>query len=208
MNRLITCAILAGGLSRRMGKDKATLDFGDGCLIGGIYDRARTIFDNVLIVSSHHCSIRGVHAPVVGDVLPVKGPMVGIVSALMHAETPHVFVLACDIPFISEGSMRAVIEAWEGEHIVVPKVKAGFEPLHALYGRACISYMLNFIQRGRLKVSGLFPYLSVKVLENHPAFFADGCSAFMNVNTEIELREAVKIRHQSEGKGSNVFGSL
>jgi molybdopterin-guanine dinucleotide biosynthesis protein A len=107
MNRFITCAILAGGLSQRMGKDKATLDFGDGCLIEGIYRRARKVFDNVLIVSSHHRSFIGVDAPVVDDVLPVKGSMVGIVSALMHAETSNVFVLACDMPFVSEGSMRA-----------------------------------------------------------------------------------------------------
>jgi molybdopterin-guanine dinucleotide biosynthesis protein A len=191
-----------------MGKDKATLDFGDGCLIEGIYRRARKVFDNVLIVSSHHRSFIGVDAPVVDDVLPVKGSMVGIVSALMHAETSNVFVLACDMPFVSEGSMRAVIEAWEGEDIVVPKIKAGFEPLHALYSRTCVSYMLNHIQHGKLKISSLFACLTVKVVEDHPAFFTDGCSAFLNVNTELELRKTMKIRRQLEEERSNVFRSL
>lgn len=195
---LITCAILAGGLSRRMGKDKATLDFGDGSLIDGIYRRARTVFDKVIIVSSHHRSIRRVDAPVVGDVLPVKGSMVGIVSALLHAETPYVFVLACDMPLASEESMSAVIEAWEGEDIVIPKTNAGIEPLHALYGRSCISYMLNFIQQGRLKIRDMFPYVTVKIMENHPAFSADGHLVFLNVNTELELEKAVRMHRQSE----------
>jgi molybdopterin-guanine dinucleotide biosynthesis protein A len=195
---LITCAILAGGLSRRMGKDKATLDFGDGSLIEGIYRRARTVFDKIIIVSSHHRSIQGVDAPVVSDVLPVKGSMVGIVSALMHAETPYVFVLSCDVPFASEESMNAVIEAWEGEDIVIPKTNAGFEPLHALYSRSCISYMLNFVQQGRLKIIDLFPYVIVNIVENHPAFFAGGRFAFLNVNTELELKKAVEMLRQSE----------
>jgi molybdopterin-guanine dinucleotide biosynthesis protein A len=205
---LITCAILAGGLSRRMGRDKATLDFGDGCFIEGIYRQARTVFDNVIIVSNHHHSIKGVDAPVVGDVLPVKGAIVGIVSALMHAETPHVFVLACDMPFVSEGSMRAVIEAWQGEDVVIPRIIAGFEPLHALYSRSCISYMLNFIQQDRLKIGNLFPYVTMKIVENHPAFFTDDCPAFLNVNTELELRKAVQIRCQSEKEVSTVCTSV
>ena len=195
---LITCAILAGGLGRRMGKDKATLDFGDGSLIEGIYHRARTVFDKIIIVSSHHRFIQGVDASVVCDVLPVKGSMVGIVSALMHAETPYVFVLPCDMPFVSEESMSAVIEAWAGEDIVIPKTNAGFEPLHALYGRSCISYMLNFVQQGRLKIRDLFPYVTVKIVENHPAFFAGDRLAFLNVNTELELKKAAEMRRQSE----------
>jgi molybdopterin-guanine dinucleotide biosynthesis protein A len=195
---LITCAILAGGLSRRMGKDKATLDFVDGSLIENVYLRAMTVFDKVIIVSSHHRSIQGVDAPVVGDVLCVKGSMVGIVSALMHAETPYVFVLACDMPLASEESMSAVIEAWEGEDIVIPKTNAGFEPLHALYSRSCISYMLNFAQQGRLRIRDMFPYVTVKIMENHPAFFAGGHPAFLNVNTKLELKKAEEIQRQKD----------
>jgi molybdopterin-guanine dinucleotide biosynthesis protein A len=149
--------------------------------------------------------LKGVDAPVVSDVLPVKGAMVGIVSALMHAKTSHVFVLACDMPFVSEGSMRAVIEAWKGEDIVIPKMNAGFEPLHALYGRSCISYMLNFLQYGKLKISNLFPYVTMKIVENHPAFFANDRPAFLNVNTELELKKAVEIRRQLEKEESTVF---
>jgi molybdopterin-guanine dinucleotide biosynthesis protein A len=195
----ITCAILAGGLSRRMGKDKATLNFGDGCLLEEIYHRVRTVFDDIIIVSGRHRSIEGVDAPVVGDVLPAKGAMVGIVSALMHAGTSHVFVLACDMPFVDEEAVRAVVEAWEGEDVVIPKTDTGFEPLHALYGRSCISYMLNAIQHGNFKIRSLFPYINVKIVKNHRAFFEGGGMAFTNVNTRLELRKAAEIRRQSEG---------
>jgi molybdopterin-guanine dinucleotide biosynthesis protein A len=201
----MTCAILAEGLSRRMGKDKATLDFGDGCFIEDVYRLAKTVFDNVIIVSSYYCSIKGVDVPVVGDVLSIKGSMVGIVSSLIRGETPQVFVLACDMPFVSEGSIRAVVESWEGEDIVVPKIDRGFEPLHALYRRSCTSHLLNFIQQCKLRISNLFPYVTVKMVENHPVFVTDGCSAFLKVNNELELRKAEQMRCQLEGERSIAF---
>jgi molybdopterin-guanine dinucleotide biosynthesis protein A len=81
-----------------------------------------------------------------------------------------------------------------GEDIVVPWTKAGFEPLHALYNRSCLPHMLRAIGLNRLKISALFPGLSVRVVGepsgpsgSSPLFVNKGVSIFTNINTEEDL---------------------
>ncbi|MCX5802581.1 MAG: NTP transferase domain-containing protein, partial [Proteobacteria bacterium] len=65
-----TCAILAGGKSRRMGRDKATLMVGNKPLINQVYDKAKRVFKEVIILSNHHNGISGIDAPILKDVFP------------------------------------------------------------------------------------------------------------------------------------------
>jgi molybdenum cofactor guanylyltransferase len=183
----VTCAILAGGRSRRMGRDKATLRIHDRALIQGAYDKARKMFDDIIIISSRHTHIAGVDAPILKDVVPQEGPLTGIVSALLYSSHPYVCVLACDMPFVSPRAILHMMNEVHGEDVVIPKTSKGYEPLHALYNRSCISYMLKHIERGRMKVSDLFPYLVVRELGEHPDFFSNGNASFTNINTEGDL---------------------
>ena len=82
-----TCAILAGGRSTRMGRDKATLKVRDKALIQQVYEKARHVFKDILIVSNHHESFYGIEAPIIRDILPIQSSIVGIASALLAANT-------------------------------------------------------------------------------------------------------------------------
>lgn len=184
----VTCAILAGGKSRRMGRDKATLKLGDRFLINHVYNTARKVFRRVIILSSRHSHFPGIDVPVLPDVLPPWGPMVGIVSALIHASTPYVFVVACDMPNLSEEAFQYMVgEAHGGEDVIIPHTEYGFEPLHALYNRSCISYFLTAIGKNRLKIPDTFCYLSVRELRYHPSFQHKGHPVFTNINMEKDL---------------------
>lgn len=186
----VGCAILAGGRSRRMGRDKAGLEWGKMSLARHIYDLTRPLFDEFFFVSSHHTRIEGIDAPFIRDALPREGPMVGIVSALMHAESHYVFVLGCDMPFITAQAIRFMIDQVGGEDIIVPRTEKGYEPLHAIYGRSCLSAMLTWIAKGQRRLTGVFPFLTLKVLGDMPVFRRDGISIFTNINTEEELVHA------------------
>jgi molybdopterin-guanine dinucleotide biosynthesis protein A len=177
-----------------MKRDKATTMFDGVSLVERVYRVARKVFDSIVIVSGHHDSFEGIDAPIIGDVLPASGSMVGIVSALLQTDRSYVFALACDMPFVTEESIRAITEAVRGEDIVIPRTAGGYEPLHAMYRRTCISYMLSSIGRGWPKLSDIFPYLSVRVVERHPSFLAGGISGFTNVNT---LEELVLVEQQT-----------
>ncbi len=176
-----------------MGRDKATIRMGDKMLIKHVYDVAAPLFEQIMVVSSYHEAIEGVNAPFFKDILPCKGTIVGIVSALLYARTPYVFVLACDMPFVSEEAIRYVIGEGRGEDVVIPRTKGGLEPMHAIYSRAGISPMLTAIQCGRFKVRDVLPFLTVRVLSRHDVFCKEGVSTFLNVNTEEDLEVAKRI---------------
>jgi molybdopterin-guanine dinucleotide biosynthesis protein A len=173
-----------------MGQDKATLRVGEGTLIGHTYAVAKKVFTDIMVVSSLHESIDGISARMVHDVLPIPGSLTGIATALLDADTPYVFVLGCDMPFLTPAAILYTIEQAHGEHLIIPRTEGGFEPLHAIYHRSCLSPMLTFLERGRMKIGDLFGFFCVRTLPPNPLFFNGGVSVFTNVNTREDLNRA------------------
>lgn len=189
----VISAILAGGKSTRMGRDKATLVLDNEPLIQRVYGVVREVFDNTIVVSNNLKALPGMSIPIIEDVVAVQGPLTGIVTALIHTGADYVFALACDMPFLSGEAMKYMLDNIAGEDIIIPKTEKGYEPLHAIYNRSCISYMLTCIERGRYRIADIFPYLSVKVVKEVPPFFCNGISVFTNINTEEELEKALAV---------------
>ncbi|MDR2018046.1 MAG: ribosomal protein S18-alanine N-acetyltransferase [Syntrophobacterales bacterium] len=185
-----SCAILAGGRSRRMGEDKALLKLGGRPLINHVYEKARRVFDDIIIISNHHHGFAGIDVSALPDVLPVKGSIVGVVSALMYASTPYVFVLACDMPNLSEKALVYMAEEARGEDVIVPRTAHGYEALHAIYSRSCISHFLSAIERDWLKITSVYPYLAVRELTDETVFLQEGRYVFSNINTREDLLAA------------------
>jgi len=186
----ITCAILSGGKSRRMGRDKATVRVGKSTLIARTYGVVKEVFKDVMVVSSLHESIEGIPERIVHDVLPISGSLTGIASALLNADTRYVFALGCDMPFLTRAAMLYMVDRVHGQQIVIPKTEAGFEPLHAIYHRSCLSPMLTALGKGHMKVSRLLPFFCVETVPSNPSFFNRGVSVFTNVNTAEDLSSA------------------
>lgn len=187
MHMNVTCAILAGGKSLRMGRDKATLSVGTKPLINRVYDEAKKVFKDIIIISNHHKIIDGLNVPIFEDILPIQTPIAGIVSALLYADNPYVFVLACDMPFVSEKSIEYIIDKVQGEDLIIPRSRGGYEPLYAIYNRACIPHLLKLLTQNKLKISYLFPFISLKVLNENLCFINNGYSVFTNINAIDDL---------------------
>ncbi len=186
----MTCAILAGGRSMRMGRDKATAVFRGGTLIKRVYDTAKEIFPEIIIVSSVHDYIDDVEAPIVKDIVSLQSPMVGIATALMHSKHEGVFAVACDMPFISAEAVRYISLQAADDDITIPRIGEYYEPLHAVYRRTCLSPFLRLIGMNLLKIAGVFPYVSVKAVDDHPCFHAGELLVFSNINTIEALETA------------------
>jgi len=173
-----------------MGRDKATIEIRQRPLIQNTYEVAKNVFDDIMIVSSFHDAFPGLDARFVRDISPVSGSLTGVVSALLWSETPYVFVLGCDMPFLTVEAIRHVVEENRGEAVTIPRTEAGFEPMHAMYHRSCIPVMLAAIDRDHMKIARLLPYFSVRIVPDDPAFLNRGISVFVNINTEEDLRRA------------------
>lgn len=182
-----TCAILAGGASARMGRDKATMMINNRPLIGHVYDRVKDVFDDIIVISNNPNVIDGEDVPVIKDLVPIQSTLTGIVSALIHSNKKYVFIVACDMPNISRHGITYMLENIKGEDIIIPRIDKGFEPLHAIYSRSCITYMLRLIEKRDFRISSVFPYVQVKVIEDNPYFYQKGRSVFININRMEDL---------------------
>jgi molybdopterin-guanine dinucleotide biosynthesis protein A len=131
---MAAAAVLAGGASRRMGRDKATLDVGGVALATGVLAAAAEVATPVVLVAPEGHPARRLHARVVTD--PGEGPLAALAAALEALEAEHVLVLAGDHPgLVVELLARLVALASRGEAVACRRGPR-LEPLVAVYRRA------------------------------------------------------------------------
>ena len=188
----ITGVIQAGGKSMRMGgRPKALLELGGRRIIERVLDAVAPVVDDVLIVTNTPELYDFLRLPMVGDAYPDHGSLGGIFTGLAAASGDAAFTVACDMPFVHREVARLVVaRAAEGD-VVIPRVGAQLETMHAVYGKACLPHMEARLQAGRLRIVGFFE--SVRVVEIDEAEVARHRApdvAFMNVNTPQELARA------------------
>ena len=188
------CAVvLAGGESRRFGKDKALAQMGDKRLIEYGLDSLRGVFEEALIVAKNPRQLQFLDVPVVCDVIPGAGSLGGILTALIHAPAERCFVVACDMPFLNGSLVRLLLECGQGYDAVVPLVNGEPEPLHAFYSKRCITPILKSILERDYRVIDVYkhvPTLWVKE-EQWAPLDPDGLS-FVNINTPSDFENALK----------------
>jgi molybdopterin-guanine dinucleotide biosynthesis protein A len=131
---MAAAAVLAGGASRRMGRDKATLAVGGVELASLALAAAARVAHPVVLVAPEGHPARRVAAPAVAD--PGLGPLAALAAALDALAAEHVLVLAGDHPGLRvELLARLVALAGEAEAVACRRGPR-LEPLVAVYERA------------------------------------------------------------------------
>jgi molybdopterin-guanine dinucleotide biosynthesis protein A len=188
-------AILAGGKGKRLGMNKAMLEI-DGCTVTDrIIDALRDIFPAFLLVvqdeGSLPASAFGHDVEVVQDLLPGKGPLGGIYTALELSTAPYVFVIACDMPYPSRRLVRRILSEAPGNDAVVPRRGDYIEPLFAVYRRDIRDRIRARLESHRLKIHDLIRELNVHYLDEEEIAASDpDFRSFFNINTPEDLRNA------------------
>jgi molybdopterin-guanine dinucleotide biosynthesis protein A len=163
----MTGVVLAGGKSRRMGRDKAALEFDGQPLAERCVAVLRVCFSEVMVVRE--------------DDTPGLGPIGGLLTALRRA--PEIFVVACDMPFLDAALIREMAAQLPGfDAVAIPG-----EPLHAAYSARIVPVIEAQIVTGDYSLRRLLAKISVKTVAAAP---------IVNVNTPQEW-EAVCGKFQS-----------
>ena len=187
----VTGVVQAGGKSTRMGGNpKALIRLGGRSIVERVVAALMPVVDDLLVVTNTPELYAFLGLPMVADVYPDHGSLGGIYSGL-RAAGEIAFTVACDMPFLHPEVVRLVVgRAGEGD-VVIPRVGAQLETMHAAYGKACLPPIEARLRAGRLKIVGFFDDVRVvEIGEAEVARFRDPAIAFMNVNTPDELERA------------------
>jgi molybdopterin-guanine dinucleotide biosynthesis protein A len=185
--------LLAGGKSRRMGEDKRHLVVGEHTLLERGLAVLQSIFQEVLVVIAQDSAPLNVNARVVRDLIPDCGSLGGLYTGLMQATTPYSFVVACDMPFLNQAVIAQFTNRRAMADIVMAKLGAQLHPMHALYGKQCLSVVEQMIRARQLKIQEIVSQSSLRVqyvTEAHLATIDPAGQSFYNVNTVTELEAA------------------
>lgn len=187
-----TVAIIAGGKSSRMGTDKSFVEIGGKPVIEHLIQRVTDIGQaETLLITNRPDEYAHLNLPMVGDVLPDKGSLGGIYTAIYYSQNPYTLTLACDMPFVSADLLKYMLSLRDGFDVVVPRVDQYPQGLHAVYGKACLDPIRQRLDADRLKVMGFYEAVHVRYIDEpeYQPFDPKGLS-FFNINTPEELEQA------------------
>lgn len=184
----VSAIVLAGGQSRRMGRDKALIDYQGRPIIAHVIDTLRAL-SNDLVVVSNRSDLYGLFgARVVPDYDPPCGPLGGIAAGLQAARHPLAVVVACDMPFLNVALLRWLIALAERYDAVVPQTGDEFEPLHAVYRRECYNPIARRLERGERRVISFFADVRLRsVPESEWRMLDPAGRSLVNLNTPDDL---------------------
>ncbi|WP_054028384.1 molybdenum cofactor guanylyltransferase [Bacillus sp. FJAT-28004] len=160
---MLSGVILAGGANRRMkGELKALLPFGGKPLIVRQIDRMRELCDELIIVTNDpkpYLNIVDRSVRIITDFFESHGPLSGMHAALSLAKHPSVWVVGCDMPYISSKAAKLLLNRkLDGFEAVVPLVAGETHLLHGIYDRACVSHIVPLLKQGEIHVSALLKH--------------------------------------------------
>ena len=136
----LSAVLLAGGESRRMGKDKATLLFLGNPLWQTQLEVLRKLEPTEIFVSARSDPAwRPADVQFVTDDPPSRGPMSGLGASLASMRAKHLLVLAIDMPFITKEYLKFLYSRVEPGRGVIAKTEDRFEPLAAIYPQAALA---------------------------------------------------------------------
>ncbi|MDO4547238.1 MAG: molybdenum cofactor guanylyltransferase [Clostridia bacterium] len=175
--------ILAGGQSRRMGRDKALLEVDGKPMALVLAQRYLSLGPVALSVDRPGRFVHGVYPEYI-DRYPGKGPLNGLYSAFCDSSEELVFLTATDMP---NGAPDVVFRMRElmGEHdaCVIEHENGRVEPLFGLYRRTCLSAVKDCLERDELSFRALFSRVRVRRVDKAELSPWDIQKMLMNLNT-------------------------
>jgi molybdopterin-guanine dinucleotide biosynthesis protein A len=178
-----------------MGTDKALVRIGGRPIVERVIDQVQPLTDDLVLIAGTPDSYAHLGLPILADLIPGKGPLGGLYTAIALAQHEYVLVLGCDIPFLNLSLLRFLIGLRAGYDAVVPLDRKGYpQGLHAVYGKGCLGPIRRRLDASLLKVSGFFADVSVRYVRSDDIDrFDPEQLCFFNANTPGDILEAERL---------------
>ncbi len=176
--------ILAGGKSSRMGEEKGLVKLHGKPMIQYLIEATSDLAQTQSIIG-HHPDYSQFGIPVFADLIPDKGPLGGIYTALSHCKSDQALILSCDSPLIQSSTFEKIMAQTYGE-ILVGTLGNRIHPFPGIYPKSLLTKLKENLEANLLKVQAF-------ILNNpHKLISLDQISTnseleFANINTQEEL---------------------
>ncbi len=195
--RDITGVVLAGGANKRFPALKGFIRIGDSTIIGKTLNLFKKTFREVYISANMPEKYFSLGVPLIGDVLPSKGPVSGIYSSLINIKGEDIFVAACDMPFLS----REIIALICGKHLeaagradaTVPVCNDKPQPLLGIYSKTALPRLESGILHDKAALRRLLGEMRTNFIPETDVRAADPYGrSFMNINSPEDYEAVMR----------------
>ncbi len=178
----LAAIILAGGQSKRMGRDKAFLLWKDKPFIQHLIDAVLPLTRDVYF-SGKSQKLKTLGFEVIADEIENAGPVVALASCFNKIKAKSVLVLSCDVPQIATKDLKELIAVNTPEYDAVFYTFNGKAmPLAGIYNQSCFSVFIAEMQAGERKLFNVLDKLKTKEIEYKCA------GGLQNINTPHDLK--------------------
>lgn len=183
----IACVILAGGKSSRMRRDKALLPFGGyDTLCEYQYRRMKKIFPHVYISAKEEEKF-GFKADFILDHDKEFAPTYALKRILESVKEPYLFVMAVDMPFLSETTVKKLIEAFEPAYdALVAEEDGTIHTLCGIYNKSMLPLFEKAVRENKHKLQLLLKEARTRYVT------VDDPRSFVNLNYPHEYEKALE----------------
>lgn len=175
---LKNCLVLAGGSSRRFGKNKLSARLGGKPILDFLLSRLEPHFKDILVIGTdeHPDKLEG-------------GPLAGIYTGLTIAKERS-FVIGADMPFFNL-KIAEYLSGMKGEAVVPRHPNNFIEPLYAFYEPSICEGIKEFLGNGNKRIRDFLPSISTAYVSTGDLRTYDpDLLCFFNVNTKEDLKRA------------------
>lgn len=191
----LTGVILAGGLSRRLGQDKARLCLGGQPLALRVAAALKPFVAELWLVTNQPLWHLGLGLPLLLDLLPSQGPLGGLRTALFFSSSPWVLAVSVDAPLVAPAVLAALSARAQASRrpAVVCHSSRGMEVFPGLFHTRLGPRLETYLKeerRLRPFVAGCRP----EVISPEETLRLDPAGlSFLNCNTPEELAKAAEL---------------
>jgi molybdopterin-guanine dinucleotide biosynthesis protein A len=185
----LTGLLLAGGLSSRMGHDKATLLIDDQPLWARQMAVLRQLRPEAIFISARTSpDWAPPDAKVLLDTPPSRGPLSGIGAALSRMRGTHLLALGVDLLDMTSDHLAKLMEMTEPGRGVIPRHRDHLEPVAAIYPREAAALAQKALDLKDVSLQSFAGELLREGFLKEYAVAPDEAGLYVNLNTPEDLR--------------------
>ncbi len=202
---MISCIVLAGGQSKRMGKDKAFLEIKGKSFLKNVLESVSQYCFQIVIVGNKEKDLylreaRGISSEVEfkKDIYPYEGPLNGIISALDSIKGDIVFIATCDTPLLISNIIPYLESKLDGFDAVIPVIKGKFQPLNTIYKREALERAVDLFKKGERSLFSFIKSINTLYLSHNEVKKVDPeLQSYWSINTPVEYEKLVNYLNNS-----------